>query len=216
MEFESLLIACTLCTRLWARDRLVSSTLQIIIFLPLRVVESGVNTQVVWTSQTLSNCNLLLFAEGDDYFFRRENSTIALSTISCLNRLSTRAPSCKCWSTEHVFSPWFDLTCSTLALDLLRAWAKKHRRSLLVAAGLVGGGAAVYYGFRYLGLASQARKERDVARAALLQREAEERAEAQYAQLSIFVLLLASCAYNCLANMTYFSSDWVGIIFQKM
>lgn len=71
----------------------------------------------------------------------------------------------------------------------------------------MGGGAAVYYGFRYLGLASQARKERDVARAALLQREAEERAEAQYAQLSIFVLLLASCAYNCLANMTYFSSD---------
>ncbi|XP_024363349.1 peroxisome biogenesis protein 3-2 isoform X2 [Physcomitrium patens] len=61
----------------------------------------------------------------------------------------------------------------------LKAWAKKHRRSLLVAAGLVGGGAAVYYGFRYLGLASQARKERDVARAALLQREAEERAEAQ-------------------------------------
>lgn len=64
---------------------------------------------------------------------------------------------------------------------VLRAWVKKHQRSLLVAAGLVGGGSAVYYGLHYLGLTSQARKERDAARAALLHREAEERAEAQYA-----------------------------------
>lgn len=62
---------------------------------------------------------------------------------------------------------------------MLRAWAKKHRRSLLVAAGLVGGGTALYYGFRYLGLTTQARKEREAARVALLQREAEDRAEAQ-------------------------------------
>ncbi|KAG0599112.1 hypothetical protein M758_12G128800 [Ceratodon purpureus] len=61
----------------------------------------------------------------------------------------------------------------------LKAWAKKHRRSLLVAAGLVGGGTAVYYGVRYLGLDSQSRKEKDAARAAILHKEAEERAEAQ-------------------------------------
>lgn len=77
-----------------------------------------------------------------------------------------------------------NLTSSTFLYDVLRAWAKKHRRSLLVAAGLVGGGTAVYYGFRYFGLTSQARKERDAARAALLQREAEDRAEAQYAHLT--------------------------------
>lgn len=64
---------------------------------------------------------------------------------------------------------------------VLRAWVKKHRRSLLIAAGLVGGGTAIYYGVQYLGLDSQSRKERDAARVALVQKEAEERAEVQYA-----------------------------------
>lgn len=61
----------------------------------------------------------------------------------------------------------------------LKAWVKKHRRSLLIAAGLVGGGTAIYYGVQYLGLDSQSRKERDAARVALVQKEAEERAEVQ-------------------------------------
>ena len=74
-----------------------------------------------------------------------------------------------------------DLICSTSVCGVIRAWAKKHRRSLLIAAGLVGGGTAVYYGIRYLGLDSQSRKERDAAQAAILQKEAEDRAEAQYA-----------------------------------
>jgi hypothetical protein len=76
---------------------------------------------------------------------------------------------------------------------VLRAWAKRYRRSLLVAAGVVGGGTALYYGFRYFGLTSQARKERE---AALLQREAEDRAEAQYVHFTgyLFELVGASCA----------------------
>jgi hypothetical protein len=72
------------------------------------------------------------------------------------------------------------LMCSAFVYGVHRLWAKKHRRSLLVAAGLVGGGTALYYGVRYLGLDSQSRKERDAARTATLQKEAEDRAEAQY------------------------------------
>jgi hypothetical protein len=75
---------------------------------------------------------------------------------------------------------------------VLRAWAKRYRRSLLVGAGLVGGGTALYYGFRYFGLTSEARKERE---AALLQREAEDRAEAEYVHFSgyLFELVGVSC-----------------------
>lgn len=74
------------------------------------------------------------------------------------------------------------LTC--WCVSVFRAWTKKHRRALLIAAGLLGGGAAVYYGVRSVGLISQARKEKDAAQAALLRKEAEDRAEAQYAQCS--------------------------------
>ena len=84
---------------------------------------------------------------------------------------------------------------------MLRAWAKKHRRSLLVAAGLVGGGTAVYYGVRYLGLDSQSRKEKDSARAAILQKEAEERAEAQYVhQHSAYTTLFVCLNYFMLSR----------------
>lgn len=62
---------------------------------------------------------------------------------------------------------------------MYRAWVKKHRRSLLVATGIVAGGAALYYGVQYYETESELRKERDAARAALLQKEAEEHAKAQ-------------------------------------
>ncbi|KAH9531180.1 hypothetical protein CY35_19G023500 [Sphagnum magellanicum] len=59
-------------------------------------------------------------------------------------------------------------------------WVKKYRRSLLVAAGLVGAGVVMYYGVRSLSLTAQARVEKDAARSLLLQKEAEDRAEAQF------------------------------------
>jgi hypothetical protein len=69
-------------------------------------------------------------------------------------------------------------------MDFLNGtWVKKYRRSLLVAAGLVGAG-VVYYGVRSLSLTAQVRVEKDAARSLLLQKEAEDRAEAQYAQLT--------------------------------
>jgi hypothetical protein len=70
-------------------------------------------------------------------------------------------------------------------MDFLNGtWVKKYRRSLLVAAGLVGAGVVMYYGVRSLSLTAQARVEKDAARSLLLQKEAEDRAEAQYAQFA--------------------------------
>jgi hypothetical protein len=66
-------------------------------------------------------------------------------------------------------------------MDFLNGtWVKKYRRSLLVAAGLVGAGVVMYYGVRSLSLTAQARVEKDAARSLLLQKEAEDRAEAQF------------------------------------
>lgn len=48
-----------------------------------------------------------------------------------------------------------------------------------MATGIVAGGAALYYGVQYYETESELRKERDAARAALLQKEAEEHAKAQ-------------------------------------
>jgi len=79
---------------------------------------------------------------------------------------------------------------------MFRAWVKKHRRSLLVAAGLVGGGTALYYGVRYVGLDYQSRNERDAARAALLQKEAEDRAEAQYVHFNSSWMFYLSFVFN--------------------
>jgi peroxin-3 len=61
------------------------------------------------------------------------------------------------------------MICSIYAV--LQAWARSYWRLLLLAAAVVGGGTALYYGFRYLGLTSQAENERE---AALLKRKAEE------------------------------------------
>lgn len=65
---------------------------------------------------------------------------------------------------------------------LFRAWVKKHRRLVLVAASLAGGGAIVYYGTEALGLVSQVKtkKEKDPARSTILQKEAEDQADTQY------------------------------------
>lgn len=65
---------------------------------------------------------------------------------------------------------------------LFRAWVKKHRRLVLVAASLAGGGAIVYYGTEALGLVSRVKtkKEKDPARSTILQNEAEDRADTQY------------------------------------
>lgn len=61
---------------------------------------------------------------------------------------------------------------------LFRAWVKKHRRLVLVAASLAGG-AIVYYG---TGLVSQVetKEEKDPAQSTMLEKEADDRADTQY------------------------------------
>ncbi|KAG6542463.1 hypothetical protein Mapa_016153 [Marchantia paleacea] len=61
----------------------------------------------------------------------------------------------------------------------LKAWAKKHRRSLLVAAGVAGAGIGTYYFVSSMKARAKAREERDERQSAILRKEAEDRAEAQ-------------------------------------
>lgn len=68
--------------------------------------------------------------------------------------------------------------------DQFRAWAKKHRRSLLVAAGVAGAGVGTYYFVSSMKARAKAREERDERQSAILRKEAEDRAEAQYAHVS--------------------------------
>ncbi|KAL2613402.1 hypothetical protein R1flu_025094 [Riccia fluitans] len=61
----------------------------------------------------------------------------------------------------------------------LKAWAKKHRRRLLVAAGVVGAGIGTYYFVNSMKARAKAREEREERQSAILRKEAEDRAEAQ-------------------------------------
>lgn len=64
--------------------------------------------------------------------------------------------------------------------DLLRAWLKKHKRMLLITAGLIGGGVAVYHGLQSMGLICRPRRVDNSAQTVVSQ-EVEDCAGAQYA-----------------------------------
>lgn len=64
--------------------------------------------------------------------------------------------------------------------DLLRAWLKKNKQTLLITAGVIGGGVAVYHGMQSLGLTFQRRRV-DNSVLTTVSEEVEDCAEAQYA-----------------------------------
>lgn len=79
--------------------------------------------------------------------------------------------------------------------DLLRAWLKKHKRTLLITAGVIGGGVAVYHGLQSLGLIYQPQRADNSAQTTVSQ-EVEDCAEAQYAH-RVRLLYISSFGVVC-------------------